>query len=585
MRFLIWLAVSLTQLTLAQRISTSARCGPDFGLTCKGSRYGDCCSQYSYCGSTDGYCGKGCQEGFGTCKGSASSIRVSSTPPVKTTTPVPSANTSPTRIASSAAPASTLKVTTNARCGSAYDASPKGQTCQGSKYGNCCSQYSYCGSTDAYCGQGCQSLFGSCKPVSSSVRLSSSTSRTSSAVSSSASNSRTSTTSSASSSLSSSGASTSTSVILSSSTSRSSTVSSSISASSSAISSTSSSAMPTPSSSSVSSTLSTTLSGIPAVVTSSSPVASSCAAQITNIVKNGQFNNGNSNPWTATTDQFLSPGVTTGTGHDDSTYFSFFTDYPTGANGALSQTLQTIPAGTVVDCYAWIATARYDSGSTRIQLSLNNQRCGGESISGDKTWTRMGSRITLSADVTELRITVGADGSGGRESYEVLVDDVSVLPVSGPGLPRCSNAAVSSSTLSATLSSALSSTSASSSTPLTSSSTTLSSSSTSLVAPLASSSSPASSPSAAACNPKANYITNGQFASFVGWTEAGDVSYRDLPSEGGHNDGPYYEYGSGGSRLTQIVGIPAGTEVSCSAWAQILVEYEQPRTFEMLIDG
>ncbi|KAF2821946.1 hypothetical protein CC86DRAFT_261624, partial [Ophiobolus disseminans] len=53
-------------------------------------------------------------------------------------------------------------ISMNARCGSAYDASPAGMTCQGSKYGNCCSQYSYCGSTSAYCGAGCQSQFGTC---------------------------------------------------------------------------------------------------------------------------------------------------------------------------------------------------------------------------------------------------------------------------------------------------------------------------------------------------------------------------------------------------------------------------------------
>ncbi|OAL53496.1 hypothetical protein IQ07DRAFT_482252, partial [Pyrenochaeta sp. DS3sAY3a] len=53
----------------AQRISTSARCGPSFGLTCQGSKFGNCCSQYSWCGSTNDYCGQGCLPGYGECKG------------------------------------------------------------------------------------------------------------------------------------------------------------------------------------------------------------------------------------------------------------------------------------------------------------------------------------------------------------------------------------------------------------------------------------------------------------------------------------------------------------------------------------
>ncbi|KAF2277007.1 uncharacterized protein EI97DRAFT_364423, partial [Westerdykella ornata] len=52
-------------------ISRNGRCGADFGLTCKGSQYGNCCSQYNYCGRSSDYCSpnKGCQPGFGDCSG------------------------------------------------------------------------------------------------------------------------------------------------------------------------------------------------------------------------------------------------------------------------------------------------------------------------------------------------------------------------------------------------------------------------------------------------------------------------------------------------------------------------------------
>ena len=40
-----------------------------------------------------------------------------------------------------------LTVSKTARCGASFDL-----TCQGSTFGNCCSQAGYCGNTSAYCG-------------------------------------------------------------------------------------------------------------------------------------------------------------------------------------------------------------------------------------------------------------------------------------------------------------------------------------------------------------------------------------------------------------------------------------------------
>jgi hypothetical protein len=46
-------------------ISTEGSCGN--GVTCQGSSFGICCSGHGYCGSTDEYCGTGCNSAFGTC--------------------------------------------------------------------------------------------------------------------------------------------------------------------------------------------------------------------------------------------------------------------------------------------------------------------------------------------------------------------------------------------------------------------------------------------------------------------------------------------------------------------------------------
>jgi hypothetical protein len=51
----------------AKKVSTDGSCAGTGGFTCKGSSFGNCCSQYGWCGSTTGHCTSGCQSGFGTC--------------------------------------------------------------------------------------------------------------------------------------------------------------------------------------------------------------------------------------------------------------------------------------------------------------------------------------------------------------------------------------------------------------------------------------------------------------------------------------------------------------------------------------
>lgn len=103
--------------------TTKGSCGPAHSTSCLGSKFGDCCSEYGYCGSTSEYCSvnNGCQTDFGSCIAEEISISV------------------------------------DGSCG-------KGKTCQGSVFGNCCSGHGYCGSTADYCSAtgGCQSAFGSC---------------------------------------------------------------------------------------------------------------------------------------------------------------------------------------------------------------------------------------------------------------------------------------------------------------------------------------------------------------------------------------------------------------------------------------
>ncbi|KAJ8117835.1 hypothetical protein OPT61_g1055 [Boeremia exigua] len=132
--------------TGTSKVSTDGSCAGTGKQTCLGSTFGNCCSQYNYCGSTTDHCGTGCQSGFGNCGGNGA---VTSKAPTSTVKPTTSAAATPT--------GTTSKVSTDGTC-----AGTGKQTCLGSTFGNCCSQYNYCGSTTDHCNTGCQSGFGTC---------------------------------------------------------------------------------------------------------------------------------------------------------------------------------------------------------------------------------------------------------------------------------------------------------------------------------------------------------------------------------------------------------------------------------------
>ncbi|KAF2182763.1 carbohydrate-binding module family 18 [Zopfia rhizophila CBS 207.26] len=85
----------------ALKVSTDGSCGGT--TTCQGSTFGNCCSQYGWCGSTSAYCGAGCQPGFGSCTGSQSSSRAASSTTVKPSVTTASPTSSATPSSSSSA--------------------------------------------------------------------------------------------------------------------------------------------------------------------------------------------------------------------------------------------------------------------------------------------------------------------------------------------------------------------------------------------------------------------------------------------------------------------------------------------------
>lgn len=144
MKFLVSLTAGLLSIGLAsaspaaplnkRAVSTDGSCGGTKGFTCKGSSFGNCCSQYGWCGSSVDHCGASCNSAFGTCTGTTTSKATSVTVKPSSTKVAPAPSSAPTK-----------KVSPDATCGGA-----NGYTCLGFAEGNCCSANGWCGSTSAY---------------------------------------------------------------------------------------------------------------------------------------------------------------------------------------------------------------------------------------------------------------------------------------------------------------------------------------------------------------------------------------------------------------------------------------------------
>lgn len=101
--------------------SPDETCGGTNHYICPGSGFGECCSEYGWCGLEIAHCDpSGCQLTYGHC----------------------------------AAPS---KVSPDGTCGGT-----NGYECVGSGFGDCCSGYNWCGSEISHCSAGCQDEFGSC---------------------------------------------------------------------------------------------------------------------------------------------------------------------------------------------------------------------------------------------------------------------------------------------------------------------------------------------------------------------------------------------------------------------------------------
>ena len=115
MLYLLLVFVSIPLITADLLAGDDGACGAKAGLTCAGSSFGNCCSPWNFCGSSDVHCGVGCQPEYGDCDENEE---------FKDT-----------------------NISLDGSCGV-----ESGYTCAGSVYGDCCSSYGFCGKTEVHCG-------------------------------------------------------------------------------------------------------------------------------------------------------------------------------------------------------------------------------------------------------------------------------------------------------------------------------------------------------------------------------------------------------------------------------------------------
>ncbi|CAG8653463.1 997_t:CDS:2 [Ambispora gerdemannii] len=134
-------STSSTSTPTSTSTSTNGRCGNGYGTKCPS---GQCCSQWSWCGTTSDYCAAGCQSGFGKCNSDSTTTTTSKTTTSTTSTTTTSSTTTSTTsttttsstsksTTSTTTTSSSYPTSTNSRCGKDFNTQ-----CAS---GQCCSQW------------------------------------------------------------------------------------------------------------------------------------------------------------------------------------------------------------------------------------------------------------------------------------------------------------------------------------------------------------------------------------------------------------------------------------------------------------
>jgi hypothetical protein len=152
----------------------------------------------------------------------------------------------------------------------------------------------------------------------------------------------------------------------------------------------------------------------------------------TNAVQNGGFESGSLAPFVEyVTGDWADRRIVGGRPHTGTFYYFGATDSPNQATITISQVDVKVLDGTVVDCFAYFNAYRNPGYTTTFQVFLDGNVCGTTTVI-DTDYIRVGGQMTVQGDVHVVAVVMSSSGAD-EASMLVGVDDISLIPVSGPG--------------------------------------------------------------------------------------------------------------------------------------------------------
>ncbi|KAF2026807.1 hypothetical protein EK21DRAFT_102978 [Setomelanomma holmii] len=163
-----------------------------------------------------------------------------------------------------------------------------------------------------------------------------------------------------------------------------------------------------------------------AIPTTSAPLQKRC----TNALTNPSFESGES-PWLAMAfGSWAQRGVYTSPsgGHDGNDfYYGEVNATVADATLTVSQSSLSLQAGSTVDCSAWVASNRPgNTGSTRVEVFLDEKTCGSAVYLGTSGWTKVGGKITVDGTASHTFAVVVLSDEAGPDGAMVWIDEAVV---------------------------------------------------------------------------------------------------------------------------------------------------------------
>jgi hypothetical protein len=152
----------------------------------------------------------------------------------------------------------------------------------------------------------------------------------------------------------------------------------------------------------------------------------------TNAVQNGGFESGNLAPFTVSlTGDWEDERVVGGRPHTGTFYYFGATRSVNPSSLTITQTGVQVLDGTVVDCFAYFNAYRNPGYTSIFQVFIGDVLCGSATVTSTD-YLRVGGQVQVSGDVHVVTVVISSTGSDEAASV-VGVDDISVVPISGPG--------------------------------------------------------------------------------------------------------------------------------------------------------